>query len=141
MRIIHPHYDRKRDRVTRIDFEPKQIDGYELPIATATVDDPDAIASLLARGFLPAPGEELPEELLDPEPETGPEDSDGTLEGATVQDLPTDDEAGQPRELPPPEELDTLTAAELRALADELDVDVPSKATKAEIRELLDPDA
>lgn len=133
MRLYHPHYDRKRDRVTGIEFSPKALDGRPTPVATADVDDPAAIVSLLSRGFLPWPGEELPDEL---QPATPTEH----LEGETVQDLPTDDEAGAPRDLPPPDELETLTAAELRALADELDVDVPARATKAEIRELLTPE-
>lgn len=142
MRLYHPHYDRKRDRVTRIEFSPKPLEGRATPVATADVEDADAIESLLARGFLPWPGETTPDELEPELEEVGTPDpsSDGPLEGATVQDIPTDDEAGTARDLAPLENLETLTAAELRALADELEVAVPAKATKAEIRQLLTPD-
>lgn len=103
MRIYHPAYESKRDRVTRIAFAPVELDGKK--VATADVDDPEAIESLLARGFLPWPGPE------------GARPPSSTL--------------------PTAEELDAMTVAELRAAASSLELEVPAKATKAELRALF----
>jgi len=125
VRLYHPAYERKRDRVTGVVFSPVELGRGK--VATADVTD-DAIArSLLSRGFLPWP--------------------DQKLEGAPAAPSSPDAPAPAPRAastaqanvgpLPTAAEVDAMTVAELRALASRLRILLPAKATKAELRALI----
>lgn len=107
MRLYTPAYERKIDRVTRVVFEPRKLDGRL--VATADVDDPAHVASLLKRGWLPWPGEQAPE---------------GAPAAPSGVELTS-------------EQLDALTVSELRELADRLGIPVPTGLKKAEIRALI----
>jgi hypothetical protein len=128
VRLYHPAYERKRDRVTGVVFAPRELDGRH--VATADVDDPAHVRSLRSRGFLPWPH---------PVAEAAP-----AAASATPTPEPSSEAHSEPHSAPGPApltaaELDAMTVAELRAIASERGVTVPARATKAAIRALIPP--
>lgn len=125
MRLYHPAYERKRDRVTGVQFDPALLDRAR--VATADVEDPRQIESLLARGFLPWPDQKLEGAPAAPSSPQAPAGSPKAASSASANVAP----------LPSAEEVDGMTVAQLRALASELAIELPAKATKAELRALI----
>lgn len=119
MKLYHPAYERKRDRVTGIDFVPEKLE--RRLVATATVTDPAHVASLRKRGWQPWPTEEGA-----PAPS-----SPASTPAREALDLP----AGPA--LPTAAEVDAMTVLELRALLARLSIDAPAKAKKDELRALV----
>lgn len=127
MRLYHPQYERKLDRVTMIAFEAAELDGRK--VATADVEDRRQIQSLLRRGFKPWPGQT---------PEDAPAAPSGTRAPSPAPDAASS-RTPSPRRLPSGAELESMTIAEIRALATELEVELPAKGRKAELLALIRP--
>lgn len=125
MRLYHPAYERKLDRVTMIAFEPAELG--RLKVATADVEDPRQIESLLRRGFKPWPAQK---------PEGAPAAPSGPRAPAPAPEAATAARASE-RPLPSAAEVDAMTVAELRALASRLSIELPAKARKDELRALI----
>jgi hypothetical protein len=126
VRLYHPEYERKLDRVTMIAFEPAELDGRK--VATADVTDRRQIESLLRRGFRPWPAQEL---------EGAPAAPSGTRVPAPAPEAATGRSGAPEAQLPPAAEVDAMTVAELRDLASRHGIEVPAKARKAELRALI----